>query len=108
MIDRQEQEQKQKVVGTGGERRTILFPKLEEISLLDLRTLATFCEWECDVELPSLNTLHIGMCPNIRNFTLGSLFTPNLERAWINREDYEFTDLNDVLRQQFALRKPWW
>lgn len=68
----------EKEVVSGG-KRDLLFPKLEELNLVDLLKLVSFCGLEYDVELPSLKKVVISGCPNMENFSLGFLAAPNLE-----------------------------
>ncbi|KAH6799721.1 hypothetical protein C2S51_036205 [Perilla frutescens var. frutescens] len=75
--------EEEKAVSAGERNR--LFPNLQRLWLEDLRKLVSFCEWNCDVELPSLRHVSITGCPNIKNFSLA----PNLE-------DFR-TDLNNYL-----------
>ncbi|KAH6808460.1 hypothetical protein C2S51_029568 [Perilla frutescens var. frutescens] len=75
--------EEEKAVSAGERNR--LFPNLQELHLFRLPKLVSFCEWNCDVELPSLRHVSITGCPNIKNFSLA----PNLE-------DFT-TDLNNYL-----------
>ncbi|KAH6755099.1 hypothetical protein C2S53_018223 [Perilla frutescens var. hirtella] len=61
------------------QRTTLLFPKLQKLQLWLLPKLVSFCEWKCDVELPSLKKVNIERCPNMKYLTLGFLAAPNLE-----------------------------
>ncbi|KAH6808459.1 hypothetical protein C2S51_029567 [Perilla frutescens var. frutescens] len=76
-------DEEDKAVSTG--ERNHQFPNLQELHLFRLPKLVSFCEWNCDVELPSLRFVNIRGCPNIKNFSLA----PNLE-------DFR-TDLNNYL-----------
>lgn len=85
------------------EEKALLFPKLQELRLMYLRKLVTFCEWKCDIELPSLKELRIERCPNMQSFTLGFLATPNLKSLLINYKSFGVArDLNCALHQYFA------
>ncbi|KAH6763774.1 hypothetical protein C2S51_015023 [Perilla frutescens var. frutescens] len=92
-----EGEKEEEKVVSGGQR-THLFPNLQELILSRLFKLVTFCEWKCDVELPSLWKVCIDNCPYMKNFTLGPLTTPKLEDV---RKNYRFfvtpKDLNYFL-----------
>ncbi|KAH6808448.1 hypothetical protein C2S53_019096 [Perilla frutescens var. hirtella] len=68
---------------SAGERNR-LFPNLQRLWLVDLRKFVSFCEWNCDVELPSLRFVNITGCPNIKNFSLA----PNLEDFRTNLNNY--------------------
>ncbi|KAH6799671.1 hypothetical protein C2S53_004143 [Perilla frutescens var. hirtella] len=76
---------------SGGQKTTLLFPKLQELELYRLPKLVSFCEWKCNVELPSLRQVEIEECPNMKYFTLGFLAAPNLEAFK--------TDLNNFLEK---------
>ncbi|KAH6799719.1 hypothetical protein C2S51_036203 [Perilla frutescens var. frutescens] len=64
-------DEEENAVSGDGQRTTLLFPKLQELLLFHLPELVSFCEWKCDVELPSLRDVFIS-CPNMKYFTLGS------------------------------------
>ncbi|KAH6798616.1 hypothetical protein C2S51_035100 [Perilla frutescens var. frutescens] len=100
------EDEKEKAVSGGEIRRTLIFPKLQELKLKNLGKLVSFCEWKCEVELPSLQEVKIKKCPNMNSFTLGPATTPNLESVKINDEYFGGAkDLNVVLRQHLARPK---
>ncbi|KAH6819669.1 hypothetical protein C2S51_003272 [Perilla frutescens var. frutescens] len=65
-----EEEEEEKVV-SASDQSTLLFPKLKNLELRDLRKLEAFCEWNSDVELPSLLQVVIVRCPKMTNFSSG-------------------------------------
>ncbi|KAH6808416.1 hypothetical protein C2S51_029524 [Perilla frutescens var. frutescens] len=67
---------------------TLLFPKLQRLWLVDLPKLVSFCEWKCDVELPSLKKVDIHSCPNMKYLTLGFLAAPDLEDLTSDFDNY--------------------
>ncbi|KAH6808464.1 hypothetical protein C2S51_029572 [Perilla frutescens var. frutescens] len=98
----EDEKEEENVVSAGAQTtKTILFPKLQALMLAHLWKLVSFCEWKCDVELPSLRKVEIWGCPDMKNFTLGSLTTPNLESVRIEFKDLsdERKDLNGMLKQ---------
>ncbi|KAH6808417.1 hypothetical protein C2S51_029525 [Perilla frutescens var. frutescens] len=87
------------------QRTTLLFPKLQELQLYGLPKLVSFCEWKCDVELPSLRKVVIKRCPNMKYFTLG-LLTTKLESIEIDYKDFGgVKDLNDTLHQHYLAQE---
>ncbi|KAH6799679.1 hypothetical protein C2S51_036163 [Perilla frutescens var. frutescens] len=87
-------------------RTTLLFPKLQELHLYNLPKLVSFCEWKCDVELPSLRKANIDYCPNMKNFTLGLLTTPELKSIKIDTKYFGgVKDLNDTLQQHYLAQE---
>ncbi|KAH6818032.1 hypothetical protein C2S51_001635 [Perilla frutescens var. frutescens] len=85
---------------SGDGQRTLLFPKLRELELKDLQKLVSFCEWKCDIELPSLRQVYISHCPHMKNFSSGLLTTPNMLSVIIDfKHFYGVKDLNDRLQQ---------
>ncbi|KAH6827620.1 hypothetical protein C2S53_015305, partial [Perilla frutescens var. hirtella] len=78
------QDEEEKAV-IGGGRRTLLLPNLQELTLLDLPKLESFCECNCDVELPSLKKVLITGCPNLKSFTLSA---PNFESFTTDLPNY--------------------
>ncbi|KAH6807152.1 NB-ARC domain-containing disease resistance protein [Perilla frutescens var. frutescens] len=107
VIEDEGNDEKEKAVSSGGEiRRTLVFPKLQELRLRNLGKLGSFCEWKCEVELPSLKEVEIKKCPSMNFFTLGPITTPNLKSVEINNEDFGGAkDLNVVLQQHLAQPK---
>ncbi|KAL8491773.1 hypothetical protein ACS0TY_023388 [Phlomoides rotata] len=84
---------------------SLLFPHLEELSLVELPKLKIFCEWRCALELPSLEKMSIYRCREMERFSLGSLSTPNLNSIYPKLDDITITgDLNDVLQQRFSIK----
>ncbi|KAH6808455.1 hypothetical protein C2S51_029563 [Perilla frutescens var. frutescens] len=61
------QDEEEKTVSGG--QKTLLFPNLQELELRDLHKLVRFCEWKCDIELPSLSQVVIVKCSMMTNFT---------------------------------------
>ncbi|KAH6799681.1 hypothetical protein C2S51_036165 [Perilla frutescens var. frutescens] len=77
-----------------------------ELVLYKLPKLVSFCEWEFDVEFPSLREVDIYKCPDMKHFTLGLLTTPKLEVVRINREEIGgLKDLNDTLHQHYLAQE---
>lgn len=66
-----------------------LFPRLQEIWMVNLPKLESFCEWRCALELPSLKILSIRDCPEMTSFSTGSIVTPHLQTITINDTDLE-------------------
>lgn len=90
---------------SGGER-TPLFPKLQQLKLRHLRSLVSFCEWECDIELPSLTEVFIEACPDMKSFTVGSSTTPNLGKIEIETKDFGVTKgIDGALQEHLAGEK---
>lgn len=74
-----------------------LFPRLQEVNLVNLPKLGFFCKWRFSLELPSLERLWIEECPKMERFTLGAITTPNLNSVIIDFEPLDAQDLNHVL-----------
>ncbi|KAH6799722.1 hypothetical protein C2S51_036206 [Perilla frutescens var. frutescens] len=105
----EDEKEVENVVSSGGAQTTttILFPKLQELKLWFLWKLESFCEWKCDVELPSLKKLEINYCSNMKIFSPG-LITPNLESVEIDRNkvlESGEKDLNGALERYLARQK---
>ncbi|KAH6823221.1 hypothetical protein C2S53_016644 [Perilla frutescens var. hirtella] len=106
VIEDEDNDEKEKAVNGGEIRRTLVFPKLQELKLKNLAKLVSFCEWKCEVELPSLQEVKIKKCPNMNFFTLGPVTSPNLESVKINDGYFGGAkDLNVVLQQHLARPK---
>ncbi|KAH6808403.1 hypothetical protein C2S51_029511 [Perilla frutescens var. frutescens] len=100
--EEKEKEEEKLVISAARQRTTLLFPKLQELQLWHLPKLVSFCEWEFDVEFPSLREVEISRCPDMKQFTLGPLSTPKLEVVRINNENFHgLKDLNGAVQQQF-------
>ncbi|KAH6757441.1 hypothetical protein C2S51_038828, partial [Perilla frutescens var. frutescens] len=77
-----------------------------ELELYCLPKLVSFCEWKCDVELPSLRKVEIEDCPNMKYFMLGILTTPELKSIEIDYKDFGgVKDLNDTLHQHYLAQE---
>ncbi|KAH6799718.1 hypothetical protein C2S51_036202, partial [Perilla frutescens var. frutescens] len=102
-----EKEEENVVSGSAQTTTTILFPKLQDLALERIQRLESFCEWKCDVELPSLRTVDIDECSNMKIFTRGSLTTPNLVSVQINGNNLESGEkvLNGALEQHYLARE---
>ncbi|KAH6827407.1 hypothetical protein C2S53_018905 [Perilla frutescens var. hirtella] len=107
----QDEEKKKGVIG--GDQNTLLFHNLEELELKDLRKLVSFCEWNCDIVLPSLIQVVIDECPDMKYFTSGPLSAPDLKFVNINGDHFGgLNDLNDTLQQHYLAQEqakisPW-
>ncbi|KAH6808447.1 hypothetical protein C2S51_029555 [Perilla frutescens var. frutescens] len=103
----EDEKEEENVVSSGGAQTTttILFPKLQWLQLRKSLKLESFCQWKCDIMMPSLKEVVIINCDDMRTFTLGPLTTPNLETAKIDDEDFGGEkDLNGMLNQQYLIR----
>ncbi|KAH6808404.1 hypothetical protein C2S51_029512 [Perilla frutescens var. frutescens] len=88
--------------------REISIGRCDEMKLeLDrLRKLVSFCEWEFDVEFPSLREVNISECPDMKHFTLGLLTTPKLEVVRINwKKIGGLKDLNGAVQRHFEKKQ---
>ncbi|KAH6799680.1 hypothetical protein C2S51_036164 [Perilla frutescens var. frutescens] len=109
VIEDKEEEGKEEekvVISAAAQRTTLLFPKLQELWLDSLPKLVSFCEWKCDVKLPSLRKLNIYHCHDMKHFTLGILTTPELKSIRIDFKDFGgVKDLNDTLHQHYLAQE---
>ncbi|KAH6799672.1 hypothetical protein C2S51_036156 [Perilla frutescens var. frutescens] len=104
--EEKEKEEEKVVISAAAQRTTLLFSKLQKLQLWDLPKLVSFCEWEFDVEFPSLREVEISECAHMKHFTLGLLTTPNLEVVRINKKYFGgVKDLNDAVQQQFEKKQ---
>ncbi|XP_050228112.1 disease resistance protein At4g27190-like [Mercurialis annua] len=83
----------------------IVFPQLRSLFLSDLDKLTSFCNGTCSLEFPLLQDISIGGCTQMKTFTYGSLITPKLKKARLNRREYDSLigdqDLNATLHQRY-------
>lgn len=84
-----------------------LFPSLQQVTLLGLDKLESFCKRRCALELPSLKILEMGRCDEMKSFNAGgSTVTPSLQAITVYNEKLECVqDLNAALYQQFEKAK---
>lgn len=103
MVKVVEDEEDEEVVS--GAQRTPLFPRLQKLDLNSLPKLVSFCQWKHVVELPSLRKVEIYKCPNMENFTMGFIATPDLGYVGIDDKIIGGAkDLNGVLQEVYLAR----
>ncbi|KAL9447495.1 hypothetical protein AB3S75_015045 [Citrus x aurantiifolia] len=89
----------------------IVFSDLKELILLDLESLTSFsCSGNnCDFKFPSLETLVVEDCPNMKIFSEGELSTPKLHEVQMSLVDKKLgawdRDLNTTIQYLYLKRK---
>ncbi|XP_052298840.1 probable disease resistance protein At4g27220 isoform X4 [Citrus sinensis] len=89
----------------------IVFSELKELELWDLESLTSFiCSGNnCAFEFPSLETLLVDRCPNMKIFSEGELSTPKLQKVQLSVFDNKLwawdRDLNTTIQYVYLKRK---
>ncbi|KAI7747563.1 hypothetical protein M8C21_012075, partial [Ambrosia artemisiifolia] len=84
--------------GCDGEVSEIVLPCLKFLKLICLASLKGFCLGKENITLPSLNTLQIYGCPEIRVFSEGSAIAPELKLVQTNRGFFQTEeDINSFI-----------
>ncbi|KAJ4721542.1 NB-ARC domain-containing disease resistance protein [Melia azedarach] len=83
------------------EADTIIFCKLNSLSLLNLESLASFCSGNCRFKFSSLEDLLVVHCPQMKIFSEGELSTPRVEvRYGKGANEWRWDgDLNTTIQQ---------
>ncbi|TXG65328.1 hypothetical protein EZV62_006603 [Acer yangbiense] len=94
------------VIGNHGDviEDEIIFRKLKSLMLEDLPSLTSFCSWNFTLKFPSLETLTLRQCPNMKIFSQGDLTTQKLQKVRIGRESVELRpdfNLNTIIQQSY-------
>ncbi|XP_052298847.1 probable disease resistance protein At4g27220 isoform X1 [Citrus sinensis] len=89
----------------------IVFSELKELLLVDLKSLTSFsCSGNnCAFKFPSLGTLVVEDCPNLKIFSEGELRTPKLQKVQLSVFDNKLwawdRDLNTTIQYVYLKRK---
>ncbi|XP_052298842.1 probable disease resistance protein At4g27220 isoform X5 [Citrus sinensis] len=89
----------------------IVFSELKELILWNLESLTSFsCSGNnCDFKFPSLETLVVADCPNMKIFSEGELSTPKLHEVQMSLVDKKLgawdRDLNTTIQYVYLKRK---
>ncbi|TXG65311.1 hypothetical protein EZV62_006586 [Acer yangbiense] len=94
------------VIGNHGDviEDEIIFRKLKSLDLLGLPSLTSFYSLNCTLKFPSLETLTVTRCPNLKIFSLGDLTTEKLQEVKIDWESVELRpdfNLNTAIQQSY-------
>ncbi|TXG65323.1 hypothetical protein EZV62_006598 [Acer yangbiense] len=94
------------VIGNHGDviEDEIIFRKLKSLMLEDLPSLTSFCSWNFTLKFPSLETVTVRQCPNMKIFSKGDLTTQKLQKVKIGRESVELRpdfNLNTIIQQSY-------
>ncbi|KAM7481260.1 hypothetical protein LguiB_005843 [Lonicera macranthoides] len=79
--------------------KLLVFPLLESLQLAFLPSLRGICLDLCDIEWPSLRSVKIYECREMKIFSTGLSCTPNLQSVRVNMTKYyaEVEDLNTII-----------
>ncbi|CAK9188522.1 unnamed protein product [Ilex paraguariensis] len=78
----------------------IVFSQLRHLNLVDLENLTVFCSGKYECQFPSLNSVVIRNCTEMKNFCSGPICTPKLERenVKIGKQEVWMGDLNTTIQ----------
>ncbi|XP_034707564.1 uncharacterized protein LOC117930893 isoform X2 [Vitis riparia] len=93
------------IVENGGEATDdeIVNTKLQELKLVNLPILKSFCSASYTFKFPSLTYVWITDCPQMKYFCMGHSMTPRLEQMYMNWSRLHLeNDLNTIIRNYFT------
>lgn len=79
---------------------SIIFNKLESITLHCLNSLISFCSASCIIEFPSLEDLFVRECPRMKVFSPNVIRAPKLKEVYLTDDKFEswaVDDLNETI-----------
>ncbi|TYI58605.1 hypothetical protein E1A91_D11G371900v1 [Gossypium mustelinum] len=95
-------EMMREVIASDGDEAThheIIFKELKYLELYDLQNLKSFCSGNYTLKFPSLDEVHVSICPAMENFCNGALSTPKLQEVETERGVRRCWDLNATIEQ---------
>ncbi|TYG47943.1 hypothetical protein ES288_D11G383100v1 [Gossypium darwinii] len=95
-------EMMREVIASDGDEAThheIIFKELKYLELYDLQNLKSFCSGNYTLKFPSLDEVHVSICPAMENFCNGALSTPKLQEVETEWGVRRCWDLNATIEQ---------